>query len=51
MKKNFLVLLIILFSAHNLWAQEHECGMEAHMAELMKDSEFALQWELNQKKI
>ena len=51
MKKNLVILLAFFFFGLNLSAQDKECGMEAHMHEMMKDPEFARQWEINQKNL
>ena len=48
MRKYLLLFTLLVFSS--LFAQHEKCGMEAHMDEMMKDPEFAMQWELNQKR-
>ena len=50
MKNKIFFLVFVLFSTWSISAQERECGMEAHMAEMMKDPDFAREWELNQNK-
>jgi hypothetical protein len=50
MIRNLIILIALFFFSFNLFAQDKECGMEAHMHEMMKDPEFAHQWEINQKK-
>ena len=47
-RKYLLLFTLLVFSS--LFAQHEKCGMEAHMDEMMKDPEFAMQWELNQKR-
>ena len=50
MKNKIFFLVFILFSTLSISAQEQRCGMVSHMAEMMKDPDFARQWELNQNK-
>jgi subtilisin-like proprotein convertase family protein len=50
MRNKIFILIVVLFCVSNVTAQDRECGMEAHMAEMMKDPDFAREWELNQKK-
>ena len=50
MKNKIFILVFILFSVFDISAQQRQCGMETHMAEMMKDPDFAREWELNQKK-
>ena len=50
MIRNLIILIALFFFSFNLFAQDKECGMESHMHEMMKDPEFAHQWEINQKK-
>ena len=49
MKRGLILLIFVLFNFY-LSAQDKECGMEAHMHEMMKDPEFARQWKINQEK-
>ena len=49
MKRVLILLIFVLFNFY-LPAQDKECGMEAHMHEMMKDQEFARQWKINQEK-
>ena len=50
MKNKIFFLVFVFFSTWSISSQERECGMEAHMAEMMKDPDFAREWELNQNK-
>ena len=50
MKKIIPLIVVTFFFGLNLSAQEEKCGMEIHMAEKMKDPDFARQWEIDQAK-
>ena len=50
MKKIITLTLFLLISGWLATAQQRECGMEEHMAQMMQDPEFARQWEINQAK-
>ena len=50
MKNKLIVFIFLLFTYLSVDAQERECGMESHMTEMMKDPDFAREWELNQNK-
>ena len=50
MKNKLIVFIFLFFVCLSVDAQERECGMESHMIEMMKDPDFAREWELNQNK-
>ena len=50
MKNKLIVFLFLFFTYLGVDAQQRECGMENHMTEMMKDPDFAREWELNQNK-
>ena len=50
MKNNLFFIVFVMLFVLSVSAQQRECGMEAHMAEMMKNPDFAREWSLNQKK-
>ncbi|MDG1314275.1 MAG: M43 family zinc metalloprotease, partial [Flavobacteriaceae bacterium] len=50
MKNKLIVFIFLFFTYLGVDAQQRECGMENHMTEMMKDPDFAREWELNQNK-
>ena len=50
MRNNLFILVFTLFSVMSVFTQERECGMVSYMAEMMKDPDFAREWDLNQNK-